>query len=153
MYFTDSTLSSIAPSNFPQSLTVVALSPTSLNVSWQPVPAIDRNGIITQYTVDFDPVQTFGGQLMNASMVVDASESYVILEGLQEYVEYNVTVRASTVAGDGEYSPTVQQRTLEDGENTLFMLHMPRLAPLLCVDRQLSYSFSSTQFLLLLRTM
>ena len=116
MYFTDSTLSSIAPSNFPQSLTVVALSPTSLNVSWQPVPAIDRNGIITQYTVDFDPVQTFGGQLMNESMVVDASESYVILEGLQEYVEYNVTVRASTVAGDGPDSPRVRQRTLEAGE-------------------------------------
>ena len=112
----DITVSSIAPSNVPQSLTVVALSPTSLNVSWQPVPAIDRNGIITQYTVEFDPVQTFGGQLTNVSMVVNASESYVILERLQEYVEYDVRVRASTVAGDGPDSPTVQERTLEDGE-------------------------------------
>ena len=87
-----------------------------MNVSWQPVPAIDHNGIITQYTVDFDPVQTFGGQLTNESMVVDASESYVILVGLQEYVEYDVRVRASTVAGDGPDSPTVQQRTLDAGK-------------------------------------
>ena len=105
-----------APSNSPQSLAVVPLSPTSLNISWQPVPDIDRNGIITQYTVEFDPVQTFGGQLTNESMVVDASESYVILDGLQEYVEYDVRVRASTVAGDGPDSPTIRQRTLEAGE-------------------------------------
>ena len=114
----------IAPSNFPQSFIVVPLSPTSLNVSWQPVPAIDRNGIITQYTVDFDPLETFEGQLTNRSMVVDASASYVILEGLQEYVEYDVRVRASTVAGDGPDSPTVWQRTREDCENTSFMLLM-----------------------------
>jgi len=53
---------------------------------------------------------------MNESMVVDASESYVILEGLQEYVEYDVRVRASTVAGVGPDSPGVRQRTLEAGE-------------------------------------
>ena len=51
-------------------------------------------------------------------MMVDTSESYVILEGLQEYVEYDVRARASTVAGDGPDSPTVRQRTLEDGEST-----------------------------------
>ena len=38
------------------------------------------------------------------------------LSGLEEYVEYNITVRAYTSEGPGPYSdPPVTERTLEDG--------------------------------------
>ena len=39
----------------------------------------------------------------------------VDLTGLEEYVEYDVTVNAHTVIGAGPYSTLVTSRTLEDG--------------------------------------
>ena len=38
------------------------------------------------------------------------------LTGLEEYVEYNITVRAYTSVGPGPYSdPPITERTMEDG--------------------------------------
>ena len=39
----------------------------------------------------------------------------VDLISLEEYVEYDVTVKAHTVIGAGPYSTAVTSRTLEDG--------------------------------------
>ena len=57
---------------------------------------------------------TFGGQLM--TMVMNTSNTSVVLGGLQEYVEYNITVRAYTIVGPGPFSPGVNNRTFEDGK-------------------------------------
>ena len=54
---------------------------------------------------------TFGGQLM--TMVMDTS---IVLEGLQEYVEYNISIRAYTSVGRGPFSPGVNNQTFEDGK-------------------------------------
>jgi len=40
----------------------------------------------------------------------------VELEGLEEYVEYSVRVRAYTSVGPGPFSVAMVSRTLEDGE-------------------------------------
>jgi len=40
----------------------------------------------------------------------------VELEGLEEYVEYGIRVRAYTSVGPGPFSVAVVNRTLEDGE-------------------------------------
>ena len=49
------------------------------------------------------------------------------LNDLEEYVEYNITVRAYTSEGPGPYSdPPVTERTLEDGmenNNVSVILH------------------------------
>ena len=110
-----------APSNFPQFLTVQADSPTSLTVSWQAVPDIDQNGIITHYVVYYRPVQTFDGQLTSMSVTVMAPQTTTRLMDLQEYVEYDVRVLAATIAGDGLNSPIVRNRTLESGK---ILFHM-----------------------------
>ena len=103
----------LAPSSYPQGLTAITISSTDILVSWDEIPAIDRNGIILRYEVQYEPLMTFGGQLM--TMVMNTSNTSIVLGGLQEYVEYNITVRAYTSVGPGPFSPAVNNRTAEDG--------------------------------------
>ena len=99
------------------------LSSTEIQVTWEPLPAIARNGIITTYEVQHEPLITFGVQL--ESMLVNSSgglELSLILTGLEEFVEYNITVRAYTSAGAGPFSETVTNVTFEDGKIFYFIL-------------------------------
>ena len=104
----------LAPSSFPQDVTAATVSSTEILVSWDEVPAIEQNGIILLYEVQYEPLVTFDGELMTMSM--NTSNTSIVLGGLQEYVEYNITVRAYTSVGPGPFSPTVNNRTFEDGK-------------------------------------
>ena len=77
------------------------------------VPARDQNGNITMYQVLYTPLQTFGGAIRPQNMNVTGL--IATLTGLQEYVEYNISVRAYTSVGAGPYSDRVAERTSEDG--------------------------------------
>ena len=106
------------PAAPPDNVTVTAETSTSIRVTWQQVPAIDQNGIITQYEVMYEPLETFDGQIsMRSINITNASVFEVLLEGLEEYVEYNITVRAYTAVGEGPFSTELIVRTLEDGES------------------------------------
>ena len=81
-------------------------------MSWEEVPAIDQNGVITQYEVEynqstFDSVPTTQNIIVNSTMAV--------LTELEEYVEYSIRVRAYTSVGPGPYSDVVTVTTNEDG--------------------------------------
>ena len=81
-------------------------SSTSIFVSWDQVPADKQNGIITSYTIyyqsltenDNGSVQVTGNPLAQERLITE----------LKEYVEYNITVLASTVKGDGPHSTPVE---------------------------------------------
>ena len=90
------------------------MSPTEIEVSWEEVPAIDENGVITMYEIQFVPLETFEGQISANTTTI--SQLNTTLTGLQEYVEYNISVRAYTSVGPGPYSDLVVNRTLEDGK-------------------------------------
>ena len=95
------------------------LSPTEIRVNWEPVPAIEENGIIVTYEILYEPQETFDGQIMSDVLVntTDGSVLEMVLNGLQEFVDYNVTVRAYTSIGSGPFNPTGDSnRTSEDGE-------------------------------------
>ena len=95
------------------------LSPTEIRVNWEPVPAIEENGIIVTYEILHEPQETFDGQIMSDVLVntTDGSVLEIDLNGLQEFVDYNVTVRAYTSIGFGPFNPTGDSsRTSEDGE-------------------------------------
>ena len=98
----------------PENVTTMVESSTEIQVSWEEVPAIDQNGEIITYEVQYEPVQTFNGQISTAMM--NTSMLSINLTGLQEFVDYNISVRAYTSAGPGPYSDPVTERTLEDGE-------------------------------------
>jgi len=87
-------------------------SSTAILVTWDPVPEIDRNGIITQYEVEFN--QTTFPEIFTSNLTTtDGSQLMVELEGLEEYVEYSVRVRAYTSVGPGPFSVALANRTLE----------------------------------------
>ena len=104
----------LAPSSFPQDVTAATVSSTEILVSWDEVPAIDQNGIIILYEVQYEPLMIFDGEPM--TMAMNTSNTSIVLGGLQEYVEYNITVRAYTSVGPGPFSPGVDNRTFEDGK-------------------------------------
>ena len=80
-------------------------------MTWEEVLAIDENGIIIYYEVQFEPLE-FTETLTTSS--VNTIGLTVVLSSLQEYVEYDISVRAYTSVGPGPYSDPVTERTLED---------------------------------------
>ena len=101
------------PASPPRNVTVVNITSTSILLIWEEVPAIDQNGVITQYEVEynqstFDSVPTTQNIIVNSTMTV--------LTGLEEYVDYSIQVRAYTSVGSGPYSDVVMERTEENGK-------------------------------------
>ena len=96
-------------------VTAVAQSPTEILVSWTELSDVCQNGNVTLYEVQYEPLQTFG-MLETMSVNVTAPAMMMNITDLEEYVEYNISVRAYTSEGPGPYSDPVTERTLEDGK-------------------------------------
>ncbi len=109
-------LCAAAPSSPPDSVTASANSSTSITVTWDMVPAIDQNGIITMHEVLYQPLETFGGLISTQTLNASGLERSIMLINLQEFVNYNISVRAYTSVGNGPYSSEVTALTLQDGE-------------------------------------
>ncbi len=105
------------PSSPPQNVTVIVLSSTKIEVNWTDVPEIDQNGIVTDYEVMYEPLMTFGNALN--IIIVNTTNMYITLDGLQEFVNYNISVRARTSVGPGLFSVGIVRRTLDDGKLSL----------------------------------
>ena len=93
---------------------VLALSSIEILIRWDTAPPIDENGIITTYEIEYEPQMTFNGDVSGGTL--NTSSNSLQLTGLEEFVEYNVSVRAYTSVGSGPFSPVVTNRTLEDGK-------------------------------------
>ena len=99
------------PASPPDSVTAVNISSTAIQVSWNPVSAIDQNGVITQYEVEYNQT-TFNEVSMYNTTTVNSTTLMVDLTGLEEYVVlYIIRVRAYTSVGAGPYSDVVMERT------------------------------------------
>ena len=106
---------SLVPNAPPDNVQAITSSSTTILVTWDPVPEIDRNGIITQYEVEFNQ-STFNEISTSNLTTTNGPQLMVELEGLEEYVEYTVRVRAFTSVGPGPFSVAMVNRTLENGE-------------------------------------
>ena len=91
-------------------------SATSILVEWDDVPADKQNGIILSYTVTYQS-QT---ENHNGNKTVDYPARQTQLTGLKEYVNYSITVFASTVKGGGPASPPVI--VITDQDSTWFLV-------------------------------
>ena len=121
------------------------LNSTSVNVTWEEIPPMNRNGIITTYEILYEPLETFDGMIMSERVNTSSSDLYVVqyipletfgdttgtkmvntydlfylLDNLEEYVNYNITVRAYTSAGPGPYSDSITNQTLQDSKFLYF---------------------------------
>ena len=81
-------------------------------VTWDEIPGLDQNGIIIDYEVQIQPLD-FPADI-SADQLTTTNLS-ILVSGLEEYVNYSISVRAYTSVGAGPYSDPVSERTLEDG--------------------------------------
>ena len=76
------------------------------------MPEIDQNGQLISYEVRVDPAH-----FQNVSYVnVSGSELALVVDGLEEFVEYNFTIRAYTITGPGPFSVFTTSTTDQAGK-------------------------------------
>uniref|UniRef100_A0AAQ4R8V4 Receptor-type tyrosine-protein phosphatase delta n=1 Tax=Gasterosteus aculeatus aculeatus TaxID=481459 RepID=A0AAQ4R8V4_GASAC len=100
------------PSAPPQDITCASPSSTSILVSWAPPPVEFQNGVISGYSIQYSTTE--GGRVSKSVEGIPPESSPFLLEGLEKWTEYGVTVRAQTEAGDGPESLQLLIRTEED---------------------------------------
>ena len=98
------------PSGSPEDVSVIVLSSSEILVSWSEIDPISQNGIITLYEVVYS-----AGSSLNQSIFSNGSSFALHITGLEEDVEYSISVRAYTSVGPGSFSNVVMKTTKEDG--------------------------------------
>ena len=86
------------------------MSPRSIEVTWDP-PVADVDDV-TGYVISYDGVEIFAG---DGSETVDQSTTSTTINGLEEFVRYDITVQAvyNTI---NVPSSSVRVMTLSDGK-------------------------------------
>ena len=102
---------SSAPSAPPEAITVIALSPYSLSISWQAPPPDSQNGEIRYYTTKMLEEETDTQTWLSTSN----SSTNITVESLHPYYSYRVSVAAYSV-GLGPYSLQTSVQMPEAGE-------------------------------------
>ncbi|XP_041077008.1 receptor-type tyrosine-protein phosphatase delta isoform X5 [Polyodon spathula] len=101
------------PSAPPQDIKCTSPSSTSILVSWLPPPLELQNGFITKYSIQYATIE---GEDTNPRQISGLSPetSQYLLEELEKWTEYRVTVSAHTDVGPGPESLPQIIRTDED---------------------------------------
>ena len=89
-------------------------------MSWEEVPPIDQNGIITDYEVLLESLETYDGVL--SPITSNTTNFDIEIMDLMPFVSYNISVRAYTSEGPGPYSEPISNTTSEEGTILLIIL-------------------------------
>ncbi|NXH04040.1 PTPRD phosphatase, partial [Loxia leucoptera] len=101
------------PSAPPQGISCTSPSSTSILVSWKPPPVEKQNGIITAYSIKYIGID--GEDVKPHEILGISSDStQYLLEQLEKWTEYRISVTAHTDVGPGPESLAVLIRTDED---------------------------------------
>ena len=94
------------------------LSSTSVEITWGPVPAKHRNGIIREYEVAIlDKPGSCGYYIKTA-----ADTRRFVKDGLKMHHSYSVKIAARTSVGRGEWSPWAEFTTLQGSNVSIIQL-------------------------------
>ncbi|XP_043990579.1 receptor-type tyrosine-protein phosphatase S-like [Gambusia affinis] len=109
------------PSAAPEGVSCESVSSTSLGVSWRPPQVEAQNGELAGYELKYQRVSGTGGEEGGETQgfevdgpPITAQQRQIVLEGLEKWSWYNITLAASTAEGTGPRSPAVLCRTHED---------------------------------------
>ena len=93
----------------PTNVSAVTLSPHSIEVTWDPPAVVDE---VTGYAISYDGVEVFAN---DGSVSVNRSTNRAIINGLEEFIRYDITVQAvyNTI---NVPSSSVRVMTLSDGK-------------------------------------
>nr|XP_047911534.1 receptor-type tyrosine-protein phosphatase delta isoform X1 [Anser cygnoides] len=101
------------PSAPPQDISCTSPSSTSILVSWKPPPVEKQNGNITEYSIKYIGID--GEDVKPHEILGISSDStQYLLEQLEKWTEYRISVTAHTDVGPGPESLAVLIRTDED---------------------------------------
>ena len=109
---TDLNSSISEPSAAPMNVSGHNTSSTSIFIIWNDIPAAEQNGIITSYNITYHSLT----ENHSNSTTVDFPDRQVTLTGLEKFVNYSITVSASTKIGPGPASKPVIVSTGEDSK-------------------------------------
>ena len=101
------------PESPPPNVTARTLSSSQILVTWDMVPPLDQNGVITIHQILYQPLQTFNGAIRQQTLNVTGLAAN--LTDLEEFVDYSIAVRAYTSVGGGPYSELLTEKTDENG--------------------------------------
>ncbi|KAM7400850.1 hypothetical protein PAMA_005163 [Pampus argenteus] len=104
------------PSAAPEGVSCESASSTSLRVSWRPPPIEGQNGELAGYVLRYQRVSGAGGGQGQEvkGLPIQAQQGQIVVERLEKWSWYNITMAASTAEGTGPNSPAVLCRTDED---------------------------------------
>uniref|UniRef100_A0A674KGV2 Receptor-type tyrosine-protein phosphatase S n=1 Tax=Terrapene triunguis TaxID=2587831 RepID=A0A674KGV2_9SAUR len=97
----------------PQDISCTSPSSTSILVSWQPPPVEKQNGIITEYSIKYIGIDGEDDKPHEILGIASDTTQY-LLEQLEKWTEYRISVTAHTDVGPGPESLSVLIRTDED---------------------------------------
>ncbi|XP_066491388.1 receptor-type tyrosine-protein phosphatase S isoform X3 [Tiliqua scincoides] len=101
------------PSAPPQDVKCLSTRSTAILVSWRPPPAESQNGVLDGYSVRYralDSEDTEPREVNN----IPPTTNQILLEMLEKWTEYRITVVAHTKVGPGPESSPIIVRTDED---------------------------------------
>ena len=112
------TILPLEPSGAPQAVTVGVTSSRSISVSWHPVIAEDRNGIIKRYKVNYHalPNTYVVTKFLNITKEQQNKRQTATLDNLNEFTNYSIGVLAFTLLGNGPASVGQVVETLENSK-------------------------------------
>uniref|UniRef100_A0A803Y6M1 protein-tyrosine-phosphatase n=1 Tax=Meleagris gallopavo TaxID=9103 RepID=A0A803Y6M1_MELGA len=103
----------VEPSAPPQDIKCVSTRSTAILVSWRPPPAESQNGVLAGYSVYYRALDSEDTELKEVNDIPPTT-SQILLESLEKWTEYRITVVAHTEVGPGPESSPVIVRTDED---------------------------------------
>ena len=103
----------LEPSAPPTSIRGHNSSSTSIIVEWGEVPHADQNGVIITYTINYQSLT----QTDNGNRTVASPIKKLNLTGLKMFVNYYITLFASTVKGNGKLSGPIYVITDQDSKS------------------------------------
>ncbi|KAH0625838.1 hypothetical protein JD844_034149 [Phrynosoma platyrhinos] len=101
------------PSAPPQDVKCVSTRSTAILVSWRPPPAESQNGVLEGYSIRYRALDSEDMELREVNNIPPTTNQ-ILLESLEKWTEYRITLVAYTVVGPGPESSPVIVRTDED---------------------------------------
>lgn len=104
----------IEPSAPPQDVKCLGTRSTAILVSWRPPPAESQNGVLDGYSVRYRALDLEDTEPKEVNDIPPTTNQ-ILLEMLEKWTEYRITVVARTKVGPGPESSPIIVRTDEDG--------------------------------------
>ncbi|KAJ7308438.1 hypothetical protein JRQ81_008986 [Phrynocephalus forsythii] len=101
------------PSAPPRDVSCVSTKSTAILVSWRPPPAESQNGALEGYSVRYRALDSEDTEPKEVT-AIPPTTNQILLEPLEKWTEYRITVVARTMVGPGPESSPVIVRTDED---------------------------------------